>query len=486
MRFDTTNQTKTFSPSAAARGAGLLGALSMRVTTLLVALPLLAALCPAQHTILLTGGASDESTLALDAPEVDLITAAEIYQINPVVGVAYSAVPFLPIGLVAHFMNDLDGDGLYFDQSPGDIDEIFVKAGTVGPVSPRDVFVSLTTASTPMATAASDVFRYAANGVREVFVTEVELRNATGITQAMNLDALCQTIGGDLFFSVADTETAHFGSIADGDLLFIPASAIAYDGAGNVTSMGVNSAARVATETQVIAMITNSGFKQASGSGAPSAALFELSGLEVDPAGGTWVSPVDTLNYPNLLFTWRDSSNDGAIISTSGSGSLAVINGVTMGSTVGTFGNQLGWTPTATGTSGPGGLALVPVQAPKFEMLTYPRSLHTPGTSPGQTWMQFQTSGGVPNGLTIIIWSVETPVPGGAFPSFPAPAPLIGEFGLSGLLIQGAYFNDARGNCISDGITLATHGVMSGLNLAAQAVDFPSFVLSTPVGLSFL
>jgi hypothetical protein len=460
----------------------------MRTFALLAVLPAAAALAPAQHILLMTStsSSSPESTLALDLPEVDSIRGNEIYEVFPLPGVAYSARPFLPTSLQWHYVGDLDNDGQYVEAStdgPGGsalIDEIFVKAGTVGPVTPRDVYFSLSAASATFGVLASDVVRYAAQGVRDVFLTEAQLEVATGGT-TLNLDALCQTLTGDLFCSFSLSEALHFGTAADGDLLYVPASAITYDGNGNVAAITANAAVRVATESQMLAMVTNSGFRQSNGTAAGT--VFNLSGLELDPSGGTWVSPVDSLNYPNLLFCWRDSSNDGAVLSTAGGGTIAVINGVAMGSTVATTGAQLGWLPGTAGTAGPNGLALIPVQGAQFTLQNYPRNLHTQGD--GQTFVQLQTSGGVPNGFTVLAWSVESNVPGGAFPSLPAVPPFVGDFGLLSPIIVGVYANDALGNTASPLIVLPT-AVMSGVNLAAQALDLGTFQLSTPSAMSFL
>ncbi|MBX3463485.1 MAG: hypothetical protein KF830_09955 [Planctomycetes bacterium] len=459
----------------------------MRPLALFASLPLLAAIAPAQHLVLMTSGAAEERTLALDLPEIDTIRREEIYEVFPLPGGAYSARPFLPVSLQWHYVGDLDNDGQYVEASTAGpagssavIDEIFVKAGTTGPVTPRDVFFSISAASAVFGVLASDVVRYAAQGVREVFLTEAQLEIATGGT-TLNLDALCQTFAGDLFFSFALTEALHFGSAADGDLLCIPAAAITYDGNGNVAAIVANSAVRVATEAQLLAMVSNSGFRQSNGTTAGT--LFNLSGLELDPNGGTWVSPVDSNSYPNLLFCWRDAANDGAILSTAGGGSIAVINGVPMGSTVATTGAQIGWLPGVSGTSGPGGLALIPVQGPQFTLLNYPRNLHTMGD--GQTFVQLQSSGGQPGSFTLMAWSVEGNVPGGAFPALPAVPPFVGEFGLLSPIIVGVYANDALGNAASPLIVLPT-AVMSGVNLAAQALDIVTFELSRPSAMSFL
>jgi hypothetical protein len=451
----------------------------------LAAATALAAAVPAQFTILMTSGTSDERTLGVDLPEIDTIRNDEIYEVMPVIGGGYTARPFLPTSLAWYYVGDQDNDGLYVDAQvdapSGQIDEIFVKAGTVGPVGPRHVFFSIVAASANLpGVLPSDVVRYAGQGVREVFLTEAQLMVGTGGT-SLNLDALCQSAAGDLFFSFSLTETLVIGSVDDGDLLMIPASAITYDAFGNVAAIAPGSVQLVATQAQLIAMINASGFRTSVGGLVTT--TFELSGLEVDPNGGTFVAPANaSLTLPNLLFCWNDSTNDGAIISTAGGGSFAVINGVPMASAIATQGDQLGWLPGSTGVFGPGGLALIPAQPPTLTIMNYPRNLHTAGS--GQTLLQLQVSGGTPGGLTVLAWSGESSIPGGAFLSLPA-SPFVGELGLSAPVLVGVATNDALGNCSSQLFLLSTTA-LSGANVATQALDVTTFVLTTPGGISFL
>lgn len=452
-------------------------------------LAILAVLSPplaAQHVILMTAGTSDERTIGNDLPEIDLIRNDEIYQVRPLPGVAYTARPFLPISLQYAYVGDTDSDGQYVEDSVdgpgGPLDAIFVKAGTVAPVTPRDVYFSITSTSgiNIPGLQLSDVVRFVGQGVIDTFVTEAMIMTATGGT-TLNLDALCQSAAGDLFLSFSLTESLHFGSADDGDLLMIPAGAIGYDGAGNVTAIAANSAVRLATEAQLIAMVNNSGFRTSVGGTVTTS--FELSGLEIDPAGGTFTSPEGGLTVPNLLFCWNDFSNDGAIISTANGGTIATINGVAMGSTVATQGDQIGWLPDSTGTNGPGGLALIPFQDVAFAALNYPRNLHTQGS--GQTLLQVQVSGGTPGGVAAIALAFGPTTPGGAFPVFPAPPPVLGELFLGAPITLGVFFNDTLGNCASPLLVLPTLP-LSGSNVLAQALDLGTFQVSTPAAMSFL
>jgi hypothetical protein len=455
----------------------------MRSLTTAAACAAFAALAPAQFTILHTAGTSDENTLATDPFEVDLIRNDEIYGVTPTSLSLYTAWPFLPTSLQWYYVGDQDNDALYVDAATdapgGQIDEVFVRRGTTGPVSPRQVFFSIAAASANLpGVLPSDVVRYSGQGVREVFLTEAQLMTATGGT-SLNLDALAQSAAGDLFLSFALTETLSIGSVDDGDVLMIPAAAITYDASGNVGTITGGSAVRVLTEAQLIAMVNNSGFRTSVGGQVTTA--FELSGLELDPNGGTFVTTgTPPLTVPNLLFVWNDFSNDGAIVSTANNGSIAVINGVPMGSNVATQGLQLGWLPDSTGTNGPGGLALIPLQPPEYTLQSYPRNLHTAGS--GQTLLRFEIAGGTPNGASAVAWSVESAVAGGAFPAMPSP---FGELALSAPIVVDVVLHDGQGYAVTKWFVLATTG-LAGLNVAAQALDLSTFELSTPAGFSFL
>ncbi|MBX3463486.1 MAG: hypothetical protein KF830_09960 [Planctomycetes bacterium] len=465
----------------------------MRIPILLGSLPLFAALAPAQHTILFISGTADRNTLALDAPEVDLMRSDEIYEITPAPGVPYPARPFLPISLQYHYVGDLDGDAIYVEAAtsgPGNtLDAVLIKAGTTGPVTPRDVFWSIasTTSLQIPGLRVSDVVRYAGQGSLEYFLTQVQLNAACGYAAAsntVNLDAIAQSAAGDIFFSQAGVNTINGIATDDGDILVIPASAITYDANGNVSAIAPGTATRIASQADLIAMVVNSGHRTSVGGVVSSSPNIELSGLEIDPNGGTWVSPIDSNTYPNLLFCWSDFHNDGAILSTAGGGTIAVINGVPMGSTVATLGDQLGYQPDSTGTFGPNGLALIPQQEATFTLLNYPRNQH-PAGSTTQTQLQLQTSGGTPFGFTVLAWSPESAVANGTFPALPAIPPFTGEFGILTPIILGLYANDGLGNTVSEMFLLDTSG-LHGLNLAAQALDFTTFRLSTPSATTFL
>jgi hypothetical protein len=461
----------------------------MRISTFLTALPLLATLAPAQHTILFLAGTSDRHTIALDPAEVDLMRSDEIYELTPTVGQMAIARPFLPVSLQWHYVGDLTPDGQYVEddiEGPGDtLDAVFIKAGTVAPVTPRDVFFSLTATSADLpGVRVSDVLRFSAQGVQEFFLTHALFNSACGLASTattVNLDAICQSAAGDIFFSQSGLTTINGAATDDGDILVIPSSAITYDVNGNVSAVIAGTATRVAGQADLITWILNSGHRTSVGGLVTTS--FELSGLEVDPNGGTFVSPVNGLSYANLLFCWSDFHNDGAIISSAAGGSIAVINGVPMASTTATLGDQIGILPDSTGTFGPNGFALIPQGLPSYSMVNFPRN-QFPGGTTTQALLQNQISGGTPGGFSIVVWSIESAVSGGAFPAAPAGSPFVGEFGISMPNIIGAYVNDSLGYAQTD-LFLIDAAAASGVNLACQALDVSTFRLSTPSAVTF-
>ncbi len=456
----------------------------MRPMTILAA-ALLAPAAAAQHSILFTMDA-DEFMLdvANGAISAGTLSPDEVGIVTPLVG-AYSASAFLSIEGQWAFIGDLDMDGRLVDASsdgPGaDTDAIFVKRATgapTGPVGQRDVFVSKEDVAGFASNVDSDVFRYAAQGVIEVFLSETQLQDAFGAATNVDLDALAQSDTGDLFFSVSDFSPPLGG---DGSILHIPASAITYDGSGNVTAITPGSAIEIATEADLSAFIIASGMLTSVG-GAPTTSL-ELSGLEIDPAGGTWTSPVDALDYPNLLFVWDGFSNDGGILSTAGGGSIASLNGVPLASSVATTGVQIGLLPDSTGLGGFGGLAVIDQIPDPLVLENYPTNLITSSTI---LYTEQQISGATPGGGVFIFYDIGPSAIGSVLSSTTLGGPSgevffgTGQFGVLGAVIADG---DGHGAFVQ---TLPTSLVGSAANLVFQVYDLSSNSFGAPAPLQFL
>lgn len=214
-----------------------------------------------------------------------------------------------------------------------------------------------------------DFVRIRADGNAEFFITQELIMKAAGPQTGSYINGaigLCQSSTGALFYIPAHgRNAANAGNggghwinnpskvfALDGAICHIPASAITYDTAGNVKDVQASSATMAFAETgsgpggepSTRGLIGNSGFLTANGT--PDTTTLWLSGVEIDPGGGTFKDWNGTVQ-PNLIFTsenyaWSTArySWAGTIFSTAPNnlkvpGTIAVINGVPMGVTTG-------------------------------------------------------------------------------------------------------------------------------------------------------
>ncbi len=451
----------------------------------------LAALAPAaaaQNTLLF-GSESDEITIDNGNGHVEagLIRTDEVGMVTPVPGTLYSASIFLSTDAQWAYLGDEDLDGRIADSSSagpgGDTDAVFIKNFIGAPLTatPRDVYVSKEGITDLVAGSNdSDVFRYAAGG-RELFITEQQITDAIGGDTGHDLNAICQTSTGDLYISFSDVAVTINGTdVSDGGIVRIPASAITYDVDGNVASVAAATAEIVAQEADVNAMIANSAMLTSVG-GTPSTSM-ELSGLEIDPNGGTWNSPVTLADQPNLLFAFGGFSNDGAILSTAGGGSIATINGVPLASTVATTGVQVGLLPDSSGLNGLFGIALTGLRPPVFAVENFPTRLITSSTI---LFHRSEVSGATPSTPVVHFVDFATNVPGTSFPSTTILG-IGGElFGIGLVTITGVTVADLDGYT-GNVLTLPSSFVGTGAKLAFQAFDVGAMAFATPAALDFL
>lgn len=202
-----------------------------------------------------------------------------------------------------------------------------------------------------------DFFRILAGGDAEFFVTQALIMKAAGTQTASGspgASAMTQTASGDLYYSPPNS--GHYVSngtgqvlAKDGSLIWIPASAITYDSSGNVSDIKAGSARLVmekgtnspSQNPTGVELTTNAGGRDSSG--APMVTTItnwvtNISGLCVDPAGGTWTSRLTgSVKHPHLWFVYDNVTHRGTIISTRPRtgftvlGSLATFGGVTFG-----------------------------------------------------------------------------------------------------------------------------------------------------------
>jgi len=438
----------------------------------------------AQHTVLINMD-GDELTLDNGNGRVSVGTCGEdeVYAITPAVGSKPSAYPFLSRACQWVLLGDADNDGRYADSSTsapgGDIDAIFRKAADAGPFGMRDVFISKES-NTDFGPGVEDgdVFRYAGPlGALEVFITEAHLQTALGTaSSSVDLNAICQNAAGDIFFSVSLSLT---GITDDGDLWMIPNSLITYDGSGNVSSVN-GLGTKVATEAEMLALVTTSGFRTSVGGDVSTS--FDLSALEIDPNGGSWTPLSSGQTIDNVIFGWSGFSNDGGIISSSGGGSVAVINGVPMASTTATQGDQIGLLPDSTGLGGLEGLALIPEQNQFGVVENYPVDLHT-STSTNYSYHRIELAGMTPNSFAQLFLVLGPTASGGAVASVPA---FGGEFFVGTAVISvGPIFTDSKG--FGDlQLVIPPLPNLPGTNIVLEVIDAGTGKVSTPAAVQFI
>ncbi len=422
--------------------------------------------------------------------EAGLIREDETAIVTPTAG-TYSASVFHSMVGQWGFIGDHDQDGLLLDASgsaPGeDTDAVFVKrfpSAPAGSLGPRDVYLSKEAVTGFLAGFEDgDVFGFQTQGSIDVFVTETQLLGALGQspTADLDLDAICQSSVGDLFVSFSFDEAAPGGTVADGGFVRIPAAAITYDASDNVAAITVGSAQIIAQEGDVNGWIAASGVKTSVG-GDPTTSI-DLSALEIDPAGGTFEAPqVPGLFLPNLLFAWSGFSNDGAVLSTAGGGTIASLNGVALGSTVATTGTQVGLTPDSTGLGGLMGMAVIPARPAPLTVENHPTSLITSSTI---LWSRQETSGAMPGSLVAFFVDIG-PTGAGAFAASLTIPGFAGElFGDGTVFVTGLVPADGKGYA-GNVVSLPLSFVGATQNLIFQVFDTSAFAFGAPAPVQFL
>lgn len=434
------------------------------------------------RTLLFSTTAVETSANAIGL-EVASFRAGEVQQFVP--GSDFGARPFLSDGCQWVFIGDANGNARIVDDAtngPGQFtDAIFVRRfGTgSGESSPRTVWLSKSS-TTGFSSSLEDgsVFRYNSQNQTEVFVTEAALLQALG--QAPNLDldldAICQDAQGNLYMSFESTESVNGTNALDGAIIRIPRAAITYNlFNGTVSNIASGSAQILVDESVIAGFITNSGVQTATGSN-PSTNV-NLSGLEIDPNGGTFSTAFG--NVPNLIFTWTASTNDGAILSTRNMGQIATINGVPMGSTTQTIGTHIGLTPDTSGVDGLSGLALLNGnRTPDVVTEIGPSNLLFPSSV---LFVRQEITGLTPNGLAGAFVDFAA---GGQFPSFQFP-PVIGEFyGLGNPTVLATLTADSNGYATFQ-LVVPPSTFVSGqrFTLGFQALDFGTLRTALPAAL---
>ncbi len=206
-----------------------------------------------------------------------------------------------------------------------------------------------------------DFFKFDKNGNVEYFITQTLVMKAAGPqpgTFKPGASAICQDANGNLYYSPAEGGnyvSANIGTPvyhSDASIMMIRAADISYDARGNVLDVIAASAFAIFSEVQggpngqptIRQMMVNSGALLTSG--APIASSNNMVGLALDPNGGTitasipWGTAQTYEVVPNFIWVDDGGTQAGTVYSSAVNplnnnvGSIAVINGVTMGSNI--------------------------------------------------------------------------------------------------------------------------------------------------------
>jgi len=367
---------------------------------------LAAGACPAQSlSLLFAPGLPQVLTAWKDRGALGQLDDQEIALGVPG-GSGFRSRKLLPLQALHVFQGDPEGRGDF--TAPfvvGAIDALLVlpEERTL-PAAPRVPFVSVARRSMPVFSGGlprlldhAALFRWLPGGEVQVLLEQAHLHRALGLeSPSVDLDAACQDEAGNLYLSLALVEPAGVSRYRAGDLIFLPAAALARDPQGMVAGVAALSAGVLAREPDLDAMVQHSGL--ADSGGRPVAAVGNLACLEVDPGGGTFLAPAAPQlgPLPNLLFGGGGVGFGTGLCSTAAGGSIASVAGVALGSAQATTGAQLGLEdrtggPAACGlgalaVAGPPapGLLLVEDQGGRFVQPASAVRLRWAGAEPGR------------------------------------------------------------------------------------------------------
>ncbi|MFT7464455.1 MAG: hypothetical protein ACI9EF_002811 [Pseudohongiellaceae bacterium] len=172
------------------------------------------------------------------------------------------------------------------------------------------------------------------------FLRESVLVNALGQppaapevdTPMVDIDAFTQDFDGNVYLSFRHDEVVGGTLLSDDGVVCLPRSELQLDWNGNINQITPNSAVIVLDKPAVNALLQNAALVTPSGNTIKS--LVDLQALALDPHGGTFtpVNPVPGLpdGVPHLFFNGQ--SLGATVLTTRDGGSMAEINGLTLGS----------------------------------------------------------------------------------------------------------------------------------------------------------
>jgi hypothetical protein len=329
-----------------------------------VILAVLAALCvttavtPAQRPRdeLLFTTLKPEQTLCPKPPSLRRIDPNDVMSVVPPTSVGPAcrgADKWAPANAWCTLIGDENADGRIYEAlfAGGHIDALqwAVKNKYPGTPSMRDMYIS---PKSPIGSNVSgavadpgDAFRVQANGQFRKFLTVNQIRGAFNISsRTVNLDAITLAKHPKLgWFIYLSLENTHGVTVVNGGPM------IAQDGAvlglrvaalGEPVVLAPNPAYMVLTEAMMNALVTSSGVRNASGT--PVTAIGDTDGLHWESSNQMFQNQFGVWN--ELMFS-GERLTGGAVLTTAGGGSIAVLNGAPLASNVATTGVQVGLLP---------------------------------------------------------------------------------------------------------------------------------------------
>ena len=331
-------------------------------TTSAAAILALAASVPAQDLVFST--LRQEKTLQPLLPALNLVEPQEVMAVTPrsPVPALYTAEKFVPHDAYLTFAGDHDSDTAYWEVDLWkQIDAVLFRQDPVLSPNARDVFFSTAIDVVSNVSGAvirfGDIVRIRPLGQVETFASELRIKNAFSVPAAIrvNVDAaeydpnppaLQFPAGGPASMLYLSFEDDHMltvnclGTITtqlvpDGSIVGVPV--LGFDAMGAILGQGM----LVADEfLDIDPMCVASGLADTAGN--PVLAISDLDGITLDktaPAGSLFGTSCG--RFPDLWFTGERMAGMG-IVSTQGTGTIAVMNGLPLGSPVLSDGKHVG------------------------------------------------------------------------------------------------------------------------------------------------
>lgn len=299
-------------------------------------------------------------------------------------------------------LGDHDADGDFAENFIGSFDALDVPFLPAPKNKTRTIYDYVFSTSLDFAPILDgDVFRFVAGGPAgdsvQVVFSEAQFVAAVGADDGdVDVDAFCQDVQGDVYFSFAADELVGGSPVPDGAVFFVPASAITYDGDGVAVAVTPGSAVVVLDEPDVDALVQNSPVAHTN-------AVGDVTALALDLNAGTFVG-ADGAAHPNLVLSGEALGPN--LISTIGGGTIAT----------GNFGAPLGAAnpnPFVLGLGAmTGHLGAVTMKEDFGRALT--TDVFDPEVVyPGETFVEWEVGNAVPNSTILFFVDTFFGAPGG-------------------------------------------------------------------------